>query len=83
VPVGDPTPRLIEALRDRELLLVFDNCEHVVEAVAGLAENIHRHAPSVSILATSRESLDAASEFVSELAPARDPAGRSAGSIKN
>jgi predicted ATPase/DNA-binding winged helix-turn-helix (wHTH) protein len=73
VPVGDPTPRLIEALRDRELLLVLDNCEHVVEAVAGLAENIHRHAPSVSILATSRESLDAASEFVSELAPLEIP----------
>ncbi|HMH98197.1 MAG TPA: winged helix-turn-helix domain-containing protein, partial [Bradyrhizobium sp.] len=73
VPAGDPTPRLVEALRDRQLLLVFDNCEHVVEAVAGLAENIHRHAPSVSILATSRESLDAASEFVSELAPLEIP----------
>ena len=73
VPAGDPTPRLVEALRDRELLLVFDNCEHVVEAVAGLAEKIHRYAPSISILATSRESLDAASEFVIELAPLEIP----------
>ena len=73
VPAGDPTPRLVEALRDRELLLVFDNCEHVVEAVAGLAEKIHSYAPSVSILATSRESLDAASEFVIELAPLEIP----------
>src|SRR5215204_318671 len=30
VPVEDPTPRLLESLRDRELLLVLDNCEHVV-----------------------------------------------------
>jgi predicted ATPase/DNA-binding winged helix-turn-helix (wHTH) protein len=73
VPAGDPTPRLVEALRDRQLLLVFDNCEHVVEAVAGLAEKIHSYAPSVSILATSRESLDAASEFVIELAPLEIP----------
>ena len=73
VPAGDPTPRLVEALRDRQLLLVFDNCGHVVEAVAGLAEKIHRYAPSVAILATNRESLDAASEFVIELAPLEIP----------
>lgn len=69
VPAGDPTVRLIEALRDREMFLIFDNCEHVVDAVAGLAEKIYRHAPAVTILATSRESLDAASEFVFELTP--------------
>lgn len=73
IPVGDPTLRLIEALRDRELLLVFDNCEHVVDAIARLAEKIHTHAPAVSILATSRESLEAASEFVVELAPLEIP----------
>lgn len=69
IPVGDPTHRLIEALRDRELLLVLDNCEHVVDAVARLAERIHTQAPAVSILATSRESLEATSEFVVELTP--------------
>jgi len=73
IPVGDPTPRLLEALRDRELLLVFDNCEHVVEAVARLAEQIHHQAPAVSILATSRESLEVTSEFVVELAPLEVP----------
>jgi predicted ATPase/DNA-binding winged helix-turn-helix (wHTH) protein len=69
IPVGDPTSRLIEALRDRELLLVLDGCEHVVEAVARLVDEIYRHAPAVSIIATSRESLEAASEFVVELVP--------------
>lgn len=73
IPVGDPTRRLIEALRDRELLLVLDNCEHVVDAVARLAEAIHMQAPAVSILATSRESLEAMSEFVVELAPLEIP----------
>ena len=79
------TPRLawVEALRDRQLLLVFDNCEHVVEAVAGLAEKIHSYAPSVSILATSRESLDAASEFSDRARSARNPAGRPEGCIRN
>ncbi len=73
VPVADPSPRLIEALHDRELLLVFDSCEHVVEAVARLAEQIHQHAPDVSLLTTSRESLDVAGEFVLALAPLENP----------
>ncbi len=68
-PVEDLTFRLLESLRDRQLLLVLDSCEHVVEAVAWLAEQIYQCAPSVSILATSRESLRAAGEFVFELTP--------------
>jgi predicted ATPase/DNA-binding winged helix-turn-helix (wHTH) protein len=69
VPVGDPTARLIESLRDRQLLLVLDSCEHVIEAVSRLAEQIYQHAPGVALLATSRESLDAEGESVFELAP--------------
>jgi len=68
IPAGDPTPRLIEALRDRQILLVFDSCEHVIEAVSRLAEQVHQQAPGVSLLATSRESLDAEGESVFELA---------------
>jgi predicted ATPase/DNA-binding winged helix-turn-helix (wHTH) protein len=68
IPVGDPTPRLIESLRDQQMLLVLDSCEHVIEAVSRLAEQIYRHAPGVSLLATSRESLDAEGESVFELA---------------
>jgi predicted ATPase len=73
-PVEDLTFRLLESLRDRQLLLVLDSCEHVVEAVAWLAEQIYQCALSVSILATSRESLQAAGEFVFELAPLAIPA---------
>jgi predicted ATPase len=72
-PVEDLTFRLLESLRDRQLLLVLDSCEHVVEAVAWLAEQIYQCALSVSILATSRESLQAAAEFVFELAPLEIP----------
>lgn len=82
VPVEDPTPRLIEALRDRRLLVIFDNCEHVVEAVAQLAEKIYHQAPRVSIIATSREALGAAGEFVFDLSaietPPEHPEDRSA-----
>jgi predicted ATPase len=49
--------RLLRALSDRRLLLVLDNCEHLVEAVAGLAESILAACPGVRILATSREAL--------------------------
>jgi len=48
---------LLEALRDRETLLVLDNCEHLVEACARLAEALLRGCPRLRILATSREAL--------------------------
>ncbi|NUW29835.1 winged helix-turn-helix domain-containing protein [Nonomuraea sp. SMC257] len=52
-----PAARLSEALRARELLLVLDNCEHVVERVAELAEALLRAVPGMRVLATSREPL--------------------------
>ena len=48
---------LLAALRARRLLLVLDNCEHLVMACAELADAILRVCPSVRILATSREAL--------------------------
>ncbi|MFC9970424.1 BTAD domain-containing putative transcriptional regulator [Spirillospora sp. NPDC127200] len=54
--------RLAEALRDRRLLLVLDNCEHVIDAVAELAGRLLRTAPGVRILATSREPLGISGE---------------------
>jgi predicted ATPase/DNA-binding winged helix-turn-helix (wHTH) protein len=53
----DPGDALAAALEDKRLLLVFDNCEHVVASAAGLAARILRAAPGVQILATSRETL--------------------------
>ena len=51
----DPTPSLIAYLRDKRILLVLDNCEHVIEAAATLTERIFREVPEVHILTTSRE----------------------------
>ncbi|MFF5206370.1 BTAD domain-containing putative transcriptional regulator [Streptosporangium sp. NPDC000396] len=57
-PAGmTPLSRLAEALADRSLLLVLDNCEHVVSAAAALAERLLSACPKLRILATSREPL--------------------------
>ncbi|MFF2044216.1 BTAD domain-containing putative transcriptional regulator [Kitasatospora sp. NPDC058170] len=53
----DVLDRLVEALADDELVLVLDNCEHVVEAAAGLAGALLRRCPRLRVLATSREPL--------------------------
>ena len=55
---------VIDALRMRELVLVLDNCEHLVAAVGHLAEGLLRDCPGVRILATSREALGVAGEQV-------------------
>ncbi|MFE6701872.1 BTAD domain-containing putative transcriptional regulator [Streptomyces sp. NPDC057718] len=61
--------RLAAALRDRRTLLVLDNCEHVVDAAAGLAELLLRAAPELRVLATSQEPLGLAGEAVSLVEP--------------
>jgi predicted ATPase len=63
----DPVPGLVGALRDRRLVLVFDNCEHVIEAAATLVVAILRGAAGVDILATSREPLRVEGENVQRL----------------
>jgi predicted ATPase len=65
----DPVPGLVGALRDRRLVLVLDNCEHVIEAAATLAAAILRGAVDVHILATSREPLRVEGEHVQRLPP--------------
>jgi predicted ATPase/DNA-binding winged helix-turn-helix (wHTH) protein len=76
VPVGDPTPRLIDTIRDRQMLFVLDGCEHVIEAVAELAGQIGRHTSNVSLLTTSREALEIADEMVFDLEPLALPPDR-------
>jgi predicted ATPase/DNA-binding XRE family transcriptional regulator len=49
-------------LQDRQLLLLLDNCEHLIEACARLADSLLRGAPELKILATSREALAIAGE---------------------
>ena len=71
---------LLSFIRDRELLLVLDTCEHLVDACATLADTILRAAPGVTILATSRQPLDASGEAVLQLfpLPVPDPGEESA-----
>ena len=64
-----PLPVILTFLRERRALLVFDSCEHLIEAAATLTENIFRDAPHVHILVTSREALRAEGEQVHHLAP--------------
>ncbi len=55
---------LIQHLSGRHLLLVVDNCEHVIDDCAGLVDTIHRSCPDVALLATSREPLRVRGETV-------------------
>jgi predicted ATPase/DNA-binding winged helix-turn-helix (wHTH) protein len=64
---ADPLPDLIARLREAPALIILDNCEHVVDAAADLAEAIHRDAPCVHVLATSREPLRVDGEWVHRL----------------
>jgi predicted ATPase/DNA-binding winged helix-turn-helix (wHTH) protein len=64
---NEPLSGLAHFLRDRQLLLVIDNCEHLIDSVAMLSESLLRAAPQVHILTTSRESLRAEGEFVQRL----------------
>jgi predicted ATPase/DNA-binding SARP family transcriptional activator len=52
-----PQEGVVEHLFDKQLLLVLDNCEHLIEACAALAERLLGDCPEVTILATSREAL--------------------------
>ena len=69
----NPIEGLISFLRDRHILLVLDNCEHVIETVAVLAEGIVKGASRTSLLATSREPLGADGEHVHRLGPLATP----------
>jgi predicted ATPase/DNA-binding CsgD family transcriptional regulator len=64
---------LIDELRSRSLLLVLDNCEHLVDVCATLAADLLRSCPGLRILATSREPLRIASERVVLVPPLAAP----------
>jgi predicted ATPase/DNA-binding winged helix-turn-helix (wHTH) protein len=65
---------LAATLKSRRLLLILDNCEHLVAASAQLAESLIRICPQLSILATSRERLAIAGESVFQVPPLSGPA---------
>ena len=69
----DDSARLLDALGDRPALLVLDNCEHVIDAAAGLAAKVLAACPRVTILATSREPLGVPGEQRLPVAPLAVP----------
>lgn len=69
----DPATRLVTALAGRRLLLVLDNCEHVVAATAGLADLLLASCPELRVLVTGREALGITGESILPVAPLRLP----------
>lgn len=74
------TVEIVEYLRERTLLLVLDNCEHVVDMAATMVDALLRNCPKVRILATSREPLRVDGEAVHAVSPLTCPAPAGAGS---
>ncbi|MFI7087232.1 BTAD domain-containing putative transcriptional regulator [Streptomyces anulatus] len=68
-----PVDRLAHALGDEPALLVLDNCEHVIEDVAELAERLLKAAPRLRILATSQKPLGITGEHLQEVPPLQRP----------
>jgi predicted ATPase len=73
IQTEDALPSLRASLQGTRMLLVLDNCEHVIAASAALAEQIFREAPGVHILATSREALRVDGEYTCLLLPLECP----------
>ena len=70
----EPRALLRSYLADKELLLVLDNCEHLLEAAAEIVNEVVRAAPGVRVIATSREPLAVAGEHVLPIPPLELPA---------
>ncbi|MGW1214683.1 BTAD domain-containing putative transcriptional regulator [Streptomyces sp. NPDC002499] len=76
-PATDSTDRLLAALEDRAVLLVLDNCEHLVADAARLTALLLASCPGLRVLATSRESLGITGEILVPVPPlAPEPAVR-------
>ncbi|WP_225830893.1 BTAD domain-containing putative transcriptional regulator [Streptomyces sp. NK08204] len=69
----DPVDRLVEHCARRSMLIVLDNCEHVVEAAARLVEHLLARCPQLTVLATSREPLGVPGELVRPVEPLPEP----------
>lgn len=73
LPRTDERTRLIEALRDVEGLLLLDNCEHLIDGVAAIVDDVLAQAPKLRIIATSREPLRIIGEYGYQLSPLTMP----------
>jgi predicted ATPase/DNA-binding SARP family transcriptional activator len=74
-PNAEPMDRLIAAIREREMLLILDNCEHVIESVAAFADRVLGECQRLRILATSREPLGITGEALWLVEPLALPEG--------
>jgi len=72
---AEPRALLLAYVRDKELLLVIDNCEHLLGPAGSLIAEILKAAPSVRVIATSREPLSVAGEHVVPVPPLDLPSG--------
>ncbi len=79
----DPIESLVAVVGDRRLLLLLDNCEHLVSSCAHLVNALLREAPNLRVLATSREPLEAAGEVVWDVPPLSIPGGRRSGCFED
>ena len=70
---GKATEFLLDVVEDRQLLLLVDNCEHLIDAAADLVESVLKRASGVKVLATSREPLGIPGEFLHPVAPLNVP----------
>ena len=70
---AEPPALLLSYLRDKELLLVVDNCEHLLEATGQLVTEIMKAGPRVRVIATSREPLSVPGEHVVAVPPLELP----------
>src|SRR5438552_13117117 len=68
-----PSQILVSDLRNRQLLLLLDNCEHLIGAVAGLVAELLRAAPRLTVISTSREPLQVPGEQVIPIPPLQVP----------
>ncbi|MCP2324296.1 putative ATPase [Hamadaea flava] len=73
-PGGDAVDRLVAAVRDRVMLLVLDNCEHMIEAVSEFADRLLGECRRLRIIATSREPLGITGEALWQVEPLALPA---------
>lgn len=69
----DPMQGLMTFVADKRILIVLDNCEHLIAATATLAERLFKEAPQVHLLTTTREILRVEGENVYQLLPLQGP----------
>ena len=75
---GSPLQTLVSSMKDKALLLILDNCEHVIAEAANVVETLLQRCSGLQILATSREPMRVAGEHTYPLPPLAAPSVESA-----